>query len=124
MKDDHEILENARRLSDDAHLLCDAGRYASCVLLQILCIEELGKYYLGKLGITYANKNWHRKKQEAALSLAAGRAVQRLVDERCRNMGWDYWGNDNDAEAFYDWLQREQGIIHACPVDTQEHQIW
>jgi len=97
------ILENARRLCEDAQLLCDAGRYASCALLQIFCFEELGKYYLAGRGITYT-PNWHRVKQEAALCLAAGRALDKLHEEKCRSMGWDYWSNDSDADAFDHWF--------------------
>src|SRR5258708_32771 len=41
-----DILENARRLRDDARLLFDAKRYASCGLLQVICLEEIGKAYL------------------------------------------------------------------------------
>jgi AbiV family abortive infection protein len=97
------ILENAQRLQDDARFLCDAGRYASCALLQIFCFEELGKYHLAGLGTTHT-KNWHNTKQETALSLAGGRAFERLMDEKCRSMGWDYWRNAADADAFDRWF--------------------
>ncbi len=82
-----EILRNAGRLRDDAKLLCDAGRYASCALLQIFCFEELGKYHLASKGITSTPKNWHLIKQQTALSLAGGNAFQRRVEEKCLAMG-------------------------------------
>jgi AbiV family abortive infection protein len=46
MSIEDEILENARRLRDDARLLFNAKRYASCGMLQVICLEELGKAYL------------------------------------------------------------------------------
>src|SRR5712691_6023927 len=94
--DRREILLNAQRFREDAKLLCDAGRYPSCALLQIFCFEELGKYHLAAKGITSTPRDWHLIKQQTALSLAGGIAFQRRVEEKCIVMGWDYLGNDAD----------------------------
>src|SRR6266567_6990099 len=104
LNDRSEVLENARRLRNDAKLPCDAERYASCALLQIFCFEELGKYHLAGSGITDAKKDWNLMKQTTALSLAGGREFERLMEEKCLTMGWDYWRNDSDADAWDKWL--------------------
>jgi AbiV family abortive infection protein len=104
-----DILENARRLRDDAKLLFDAQRYASCGLLQVICLEELGKAYLTANSIPRDPKLYHRQKQEAAISLSAAVRMHRLLEETCDEHGWNYWGNMDDAEKYYEWMASDDG---------------
>jgi hypothetical protein len=50
-----------------------------------------------------------KRSKRQALSLAAGRAFERMKDEKCRSMGWDYWRNDDDADAFDRWFLEDAG---------------
>src|SRR6266481_3064089 len=76
-----DVVENAQRLRSDAQLLYDAGRYASCALIQLFCLEELGKAFLVKVGRT-PTKHYHREKQAAGFCLAAGKAVIRAFNAK------------------------------------------
>ena len=104
-----EIIDNARRLRDDARLLFDARRYASCGLLQVVCLEELGKAYLVANKIPRDPKQYHRQKQEAAISLSAAVRMHHLLENTCGEHGWDYWGNMEDAEKYYEWMSSAEG---------------
>jgi AbiV family abortive infection protein len=108
-KEEKAILENARRLRDDARHLSDFDRLASCGLLQVLCLEELGKLALVKMEIPRDQKAYHRQKQVAAIALVAGYRVSNLLEEKCKREGWDYWGDIDDAEKWYEWMLTEEG---------------
>jgi AbiV family abortive infection protein len=118
-----DILENARRLRDDARLLFDAQRYASCGLLQIVCLEELGKAYLIAHNIPRDPKQYHRQKQEAAISLSAAVRMHHLLEETCAQYGWNYWENMEDAEQYYEWMASEDGR-RAAEKATKEVSSW
>jgi AbiV family abortive infection protein len=109
MSIEDEVLENARRLRDDALLLFNAKRYASCGLLQVICLEELGKAYLVAKNIPRDKNHYHRQKQEAAISLSAAVRMHHLLEKTCEDHGWDYWSDMEDAEKYYEWMMSEQG---------------
>src|ERR1700756_3372912 len=109
MSVEDDILENARRLRDDARLLFNAKRYASCGLLQVICLEELGKAYLVAQNIPMDKNRYHQQKQEAAISLSAAVRMDRLLEETCEENGWDFWGNTEDAEKYCKWMMSEDG---------------
>jgi hypothetical protein len=91
------IMENAQRLREDATVLLQAKRYASCVLLQIFCLEELGKALLLDREIARRKgPGYHQQKQEAGLSLAIAHITARLLLERSSELGIDF---DGDTEA-------------------------
>jgi AbiV len=104
-----DIVENAHRLRDDAQLLFDAQRYASCGLLQVICLEELGKAYLIANNIPRDPRKYHFQKQEAAVSLSAAVRMYHLLEKTCDEHGWDYWGNIDDAEKYYEWMASADG---------------
>ena len=104
-----DIIDNARRLRDDAQLLFDARRYASCGLLQVICLEELGKAYLLANNVVRDPKQYHRQKQEAAISLSAAVRMHNLLEKTCDEHGWDYWDNREDREKYYEWMLSKEG---------------
>jgi hypothetical protein len=109
MSIEDDILENACRLRDDARLLFDEKRYASCGLLQVICLEELGKAYLVAENIATDKHHYHQQKQEAAISLSAAVRMYHLLEKTCEENGWDYRGNTDDAEKYYEWMMSADG---------------
>jgi len=123
MSVEDDILENARRLRDDAWLLFNAKRYASCGLLQVICLEELGKAYLMGQNIPRDKNRYHHQKQEAAISLSAAVKMHHLLEKTCEERGWDYWGSSADAENYYEWLKSEDGR-RTWEEATQKARLW
>jgi AbiV len=109
------ILENSRRLNADAQLLYDNARYASCVLLEIFCLEELGKILLHlKPEIQKpSGRRFHQFKQEAGLSLALGHKTVSLLEERSTELGIDIDGDEESVMAYWTTSQGKQEMDQA-----------
>ncbi len=97
-----EILANAHRLRDDAAILHNAERYASCVLLQIFCLEELGKILLMERHIQKVKgSKYHQQKQEAGLALALAHIAGRTLIGRSADVGIDFDGDAEGTSAYW-----------------------
>ena len=80
-----KTIANAKRLSDDARLLIEHGRYLSAISLSILAIEEFGKLLITIWGVkNKASKRafpTHTEKQSATFALLSASEAVKLSRE-------------------------------------------
>jgi AbiV family abortive infection protein len=104
------ILQNARRLLDDARLLYDNERFASATALAILAMEETGKYFIVKRASekdsVAKDLNNHIEKQ---IHFASYPFVETILIEFFKRLGFVPKLGAQMPEQQRQWMNSESG---------------